>query len=181
MIFEQGPPTQERDNHQTCKHSRELSLGLRSSKGIDKVFVAQRSRASNHVYRLRFLRENLIIDDNPEITKTWTLLQDSALPHSHAYRGQKGDNYGTTQITSIHAYIKVLSEHFETLNPISLNGYYEAQSSYITSSHLQQHHYTYQAKHGGKALLSFVSFLLSRWISLQNKFYLHLAIQFSKG
>ena len=45
-------------------------MGLRSSKGIDKVFVAQRSRASNHVYRLRFLRENLIIDDNPEITKT---------------------------------------------------------------------------------------------------------------
>ena len=70
----------------------------------------------------------------------------------------------------------VLSEHFETLNPISLNGYYEAQSLYITSSHLQQHHYTYHAKHGGKALLSFVSFLLSRWISLQNKLYLHLAI-----
>ena len=53
-------------------------------------------KASNHVYRLRFLRENLIVDDNPEITKTWTLLQDSALPHSYAYRGQKGDNYGTT-------------------------------------------------------------------------------------
>ena len=88
------------------------------------------------MYRLRFLRENLIVDDNPEITKTWTLLQDSTLPHSYAYRGQKGDNYGTTKITSIHAYIMVLSEHFETLNPISLNGYYEAQSSYITSSHL---------------------------------------------
>ena len=36
-----------------------------------KVFVAQRSRASNHMYRLRLLRENLIGDDNHEITKTW--------------------------------------------------------------------------------------------------------------
>ena len=49
-------------------------MDLRSSKGIDKVFVAQRSRASNHVHRLRFLRENLIGDDNHEIIKTWTLL-----------------------------------------------------------------------------------------------------------
>ena len=31
---------------------------------------------------------------------------------------------GTTKITSIHAYIMVLSEHFETLNPISLSDYY---------------------------------------------------------
>ena len=38
-----------------------------------KVFIAQRSRASNHVYRLRLLRENLIGDDNHEIIKTWTL------------------------------------------------------------------------------------------------------------
>ena len=70
--MQQGPPTQERDNHETCKHSRELSLNLRSSKGIDKVFIAQRSRANNHVYRLRLLRENLIGDDNYEIIKTWT-------------------------------------------------------------------------------------------------------------
>ena len=52
----------------------------------------------------------------------------------------------------------VLSKLFETLNPISLNGYYEAQSSYIASSHLQQQHYTYQTKHGGKALLSSIFF-----------------------
>ena len=44
LFFEQGPPTQQRDNHGPCKHSRELSLGLRSSKGMDKVFIAQRSR-----------------------------------------------------------------------------------------------------------------------------------------
>ena len=63
---------------------------------MDKGLRSTTFKASNHVYRLRFLRENLIVDDNPEITKTWTLLQDSALPHSYAYRGQKGDNYGTT-------------------------------------------------------------------------------------
>ena len=49
-------------------------MDLRSSKGIDKVFVAQHSRASDHVYRLRLLRENLIGNDNHEISKTWTLL-----------------------------------------------------------------------------------------------------------
>ena len=61
-----------------------------------KVFVAQRSRANNHISRLRLLRENLIGDDNHEIPKTWTLFQDSDLQHSYAYRGQKGDNYDTT-------------------------------------------------------------------------------------
>ena len=34
--FEQGPPTQERDNHETYKQTMELSLGLRSNKGMDK-------------------------------------------------------------------------------------------------------------------------------------------------
>ena len=42
-------------------------MGLRSSKGMDKVFVAQHSRASNDVYRLRFLRENLIGGNNRAI------------------------------------------------------------------------------------------------------------------
>ena len=67
-----------------------------SSKSMDKGLHSATFKASNHMYRLRFLRENLIGDDNHEIIKTWTLLQDSALPHSYAYRGQKGDNYGTT-------------------------------------------------------------------------------------
>ena len=48
-------------------------MGLRSSKAWIKVFVAQRSRASNHVYRLRPIRENLIRNDNHEIIKTWIL------------------------------------------------------------------------------------------------------------
>ena len=48
-------------------------MGLRLGKDMDKVSVAQRSRANNLVYRLRLLRENLIGDDNHEITKTWTL------------------------------------------------------------------------------------------------------------
>ena len=37
---------------------------------------------------------------------------------------KRGDSYDTTKITSIHTYIMVLSEHFETLNPISLSDYY---------------------------------------------------------
>ena len=69
-FLQQGPPTQERDNHETCKHSRELSLGLRSSKGMDKGLRSACSKASNHVNRLRILTENLIGDDNHEIIKT---------------------------------------------------------------------------------------------------------------
>jgi hypothetical protein len=38
-----------------------------------QVFAAQHSRASNHVYRLRLLRENQIGDDIHEIIKTWML------------------------------------------------------------------------------------------------------------
>ena len=34
--LEQDTLAQERDNHDTCKRSRELNLGLRSSKGMDK-------------------------------------------------------------------------------------------------------------------------------------------------
>ena len=45
-----------------------------SSKSMDKGLHGAMFKASNHMYRLRFLRENLIVDDNPEITKTWTLL-----------------------------------------------------------------------------------------------------------
>ena len=45
-------------------------MGLRLAKVWIKVFVAQRSMASNHVYRLRFLRENSIGNDNHEIIKT---------------------------------------------------------------------------------------------------------------
>ena len=77
--------TQEWDNHDTCKHSRELNLGLRSSKGMDKGLRSATFTASNPVYRLRLLRENLIKNDNHEITKTWTLFQDSALQHLYAY------------------------------------------------------------------------------------------------
>ena len=63
--------------------------------------ISDKLRFRHHILSLMLglpvvLRENLIVDDNPEITKTWTLLQDSTLPHSYAYRGQKGDNYGTT-------------------------------------------------------------------------------------
>ena len=60
-------------------------MGLRSSKDMDKGLRSTTFKASNHVYRLRFLRENLIVEDNPEITKTWTLFQDSALQHSYAF------------------------------------------------------------------------------------------------
>ena len=48
-------------------------MGLRSSKAWIKVFIAQCSRARNHMYRVRLLRENLIGDDNHEIIKTWML------------------------------------------------------------------------------------------------------------
>ena len=52
---------------------KELNLGLRSSKGMDKGLCSATFTASNHVYRLRLLRENLIGDDNHEIIKSWTL------------------------------------------------------------------------------------------------------------
>ena len=71
--LEQDTLAQERDNHDTCKRSRELNLGLRSSKAWIKVFIEQHSRASNHVYRLRPIRENLIGNDNHKIIKTWIL------------------------------------------------------------------------------------------------------------
>ena len=45
-------------------------MGLRSSKGMDKGLRSATFKASNHMYRLRFLRENLIGDDNDEINKT---------------------------------------------------------------------------------------------------------------
>ena len=51
-----------------CKHSRELSLGLRSSKGMDKGLRSAMFKGSNHMYRLKFLRENLIGGDNRAIT-----------------------------------------------------------------------------------------------------------------
>ena len=34
--LEQDTLAQERDNHDTCKRSRELNLGLMSSEGMDK-------------------------------------------------------------------------------------------------------------------------------------------------
>ena len=45
-------------------------MGLRSSKGMDKGLRSATFIASNHVYRLRLLRENLIGDDNHEIIKS---------------------------------------------------------------------------------------------------------------
>ena len=71
-------------------------MDLRSSKGMDKGLRSATFKASNLMYRLRLLRENLIGNDNHEIIKTRTLFKDSTLPHSYAYQGQKGDNYGTT-------------------------------------------------------------------------------------
>ena len=93
---------------------------------------------------------------------------------------KRSDSYGTTQITSIPTYIMVLSKHFKILNLISLSDYYYAQSSHLTSSHLQQHCYTYHAKHGGK-VLSFISFLLSRWISLTKQVLLTFSNLVLKG
>ena len=45
-------------------------LGLTSQA---KAWIHKHSRANNHTYRLKLLRENLIGDDNHEIIKTWTL------------------------------------------------------------------------------------------------------------
>ena len=57
-------------------------MDLRSSKGMDKGLRSTTFKASNHVYRLRLLRENLMGDNNHEIIKTWTLLR-IALFHTH--------------------------------------------------------------------------------------------------
>ena len=44
-------------------------MGLRSSKDMDKRLRSATFMASNHMYMLRLLRENLIEDDNHAITK----------------------------------------------------------------------------------------------------------------
>jgi hypothetical protein len=38
-----------------------------------KAWMHKHLRASNHMYRLRLLRENLIGNDNHEITMAWVL------------------------------------------------------------------------------------------------------------
>jgi hypothetical protein len=43
---------------------------MHQAKAWVQVFAAQHARVSNHVYKLKLLRENLIRDDNHEIKVT---------------------------------------------------------------------------------------------------------------
>ena len=125
MIFEQGPPTQEQDNHDTCQRSRELNLGLMSSKGMDKdlrnaTFNGQQSRAPAQAPK-RELKWEMTIK---RLSKLRRRSRIALFNTRMLTEDKRGDTYGTTQITSTHTYIMVLSKLFETLNPISLNDYY---------------------------------------------------------
>jgi hypothetical protein len=58
---------------------------MHQAKAWVQVFAAQHARVSNHVYRLRLLRDNLIGDDNHEIIITLALFHDKAIRHLYAH------------------------------------------------------------------------------------------------